>query len=180
MYGAYGIDETFVSSASAVNLAYQISGVVVDERGNRVWLKGSRASKNQIMAIREASVTEGKDALTVCLDTMLAYEGVARNTEYYLERGETILEILGENLENARILDLTGCGLDAVLYYVNLDIPVLALLEDGSAVLLVGFNESGVGIMNPSTGTIYTMRNSEAVEWFQESGNQFFTYLRAQ
>lgn len=67
-----------------------------------------------------------------------------------------------------------------MLYYVNLDIPVLALLEDGSAVLLVGFNESGVGIMNPSTGTIYTMRNSEAVEWFQESGNQFFTYLRAQ
>ncbi len=180
VYSAYGIDETFVSSESAVNLAYQISGVVVDERGNRVWLKGSRASKNQIMAIREASVTEGKDALTVCLDTMLAYEGVARNTEYYLERGETILEILGENLENARILDLTGCGLDAVLYYVNLDIPVLALLEDGSAVLLVGFNESGVGIMNPSTGTIYTMRNSEAVEWFQESGNQFFTYLRAQ
>ena len=55
VYSAYGIDETFVSSASAVNLAYQISGVVVDERGNRVWLKGSRASKNKIMAISCAS-----------------------------------------------------------------------------------------------------------------------------
>ena len=177
VYSAYGIDEIFVSSASAVNLAYQISGVVIDERGSRIWMRGNRASKNQIMAIKEASVTEEKDALTVCLDTMLAYEGIARNTEYYLERGETILEILGENLEDARILDLKGCGLDAVLYYVNRDIPVLALLEDGSAVLLVGFNETSVGIMDPLKGTIYTMRNSEAAEWFEKNGNQFFTYL---
>lgn len=179
VYGAYGVDGIFVSSASAVNLAYQVSGVVIDEKGSCVWLKGNRAAKNQIMAIKEASTTEGKDALTICLDTMLAYEGIARNTEYFLQRGETILEILEENLEGATVLDLTGCSLDAVLYYVNKDIPVLALLEDRSAVLLVGFNESSVGIMNPTTGTIYTMKTAEAAEWFGENGNQFITYLKA-
>lgn len=178
VYGPYGIDGIFISSASAVNLAYGISGVVTDESGNCVWLRGNRASKNQIMAIREAQVTPEKDALTVCLDTMLAFEGISRNTQYYLQQGDTILEILGENLPDARILDLTGCSLDAVLYYVNRDIPVLALAEDGMAVLLVGFNESSVGLMNPSAGTISTMRNSEAAAWFEENGNQFITYLK--
>ena len=76
-------------------------------------------------------------------------------------------------------MDLAGCSLDAVLYYVNQDIPVLALTEKAGAVLLVGFNEAEVGIMNPATGTIYTMKNSEAAEWFEENGNQFITYLRA-
>ncbi len=108
---------------------------------------------------------------------MLGYEGVVRNTQYHLGRGDTIRDILQESLPDAAILDLAGCSLDAVLYYVNQDIPVLALVGDG-AVLLVGFNEIEVGIMDPSTGTIYTMKNSEAAAWFEESGNQFITYLR--
>ena len=35
-----------------------------------------------------------------------------------------------------------------------------------------------VGIMDPATGDIYTMKNSEASAWFEENGNQFITYLR--
>lgn len=178
VYGAYGVDGIFFSSARAVNLAYESPGVVIDEGGRRIWLRGNRASKNQIMAIKEGEVTPEKDALAVCLDTMLSYEGITRNTQHYLNRGETILEILEENLTDAVVLDLTGCSLDAVLYYVNQDIPVLALTEKNGAVLLVGFNEAEVGIMDPLQGTIYTLKNSEAAEWFQENGNQFITYLR--
>ena len=74
------------------------------------------------------------------------------------------------------VLDHTFCSLDEVLYFVNRDIPVLALLEDGSGVLLVGFNETSVGIMNPQTGTIYRMGMNDAKNWFEENGNQFITY----
>ena len=178
VYGAYGVDGIFFSSARAVGLAYDSSGVVIDEDGRRIWLRGNRASKNQIMAIKEAEATPEKDALAVCLDTMLSYEGITRNTQHYLNRGETILEILEENLAQAEVLDLTGCSLDAVLYYVNQDIPVLALTEKNGAVLLIGFNEVEVGILDPLQGTIYTMKNSDAAKWFQENGNQFITYLR--
>lgn len=178
VYGAYGVDGIFYSSGRAVDLAYGVFGVVIDEDGRQIWRRGNRAAKNQIMAIKEAEATPEKPALPICLDTMLAYEGVGRNTQFYLERGETVLEILQDSLSDAVILDLTGCSLDAVLYYVNQDIPVLALTENGGAVLLVGFNELEVGIMDPSTGTIYTKKNSEAAEWFGENGNQFITYLR--
>lgn len=178
VYGAYGVEGIFCSPANAVQLADAQAGVVVNGSGSCIWMKGNRVARNQIMAIKESQATEEKSALAVCLDTLLAYEGISRNTQNFLDRGEKVAEILEENLEGAEIFDLTGCSLDAVLYYVNQDRPVLALLEDGAAVLLVGFNEREVGIMDPQTGTIYRQKLTAAAEWFEENGNQFFTYGR--
>lgn len=177
VYGPYGIEGSFVSTASAVNLANSVSGVVVDARGNSIWKRGNRAAKNQIMAIKAAQVSEDRGALALCLDTMLAYEGISRSTQRFLDRGENIIQILEESLDGT-VLDLSGCSLEAALYYVNLDIPVLALMEDGSAVLLVGFNEYNLGYLNPLTGAIEMMGLDNAVEWLERNGNQFITYLR--
>ena len=88
------------------------------------------------------------------------------------------MEILEDNLEDARILDLKGCNLDALLYYTNRDIPVLALLENGEAVLVTGFNEYNVVIMEPATGTLYKKGINDSTEWFEENGNCFITYVR--
>lgn len=178
VYGPYGVDGIFTSPAGAVNLAYNISGVVVDGRGECIWLKGNRVSRNQIMAIKEAAVTEEKDSLAVCLDTIFKFEGLVRNSEYLLGQGQTVMEILEDNLEDAQILNLTGCKLDALLYYVNQDIPVLALLENGEAVLITGFNEYNVVILEPSTGRLYKKGINDSTEWFEENGNCFITYVR--
>lgn len=178
VYGPYGVDGIFAAPADAVNLAYSISGVVVDESGDCIWLRGNRATKNQIMAIKENAVTEEKNSLAVCLDTIFKYEGLVRNSEYLLAQGSTVMEILEDNLEDARILDLTGCNLDAMLYYVNQDIPVLTLLQDGKAVLITGFNEYNVVIMEPDTGTLYKKGMNDSAEWFAENGNGFITYVK--
>lgn len=151
---------------------------MVNDKGEYVWRKGNRSVKNQIMKIESASVTEEKASLAVCLDTMLKFEGIMKNTEYLLSQGETILSILGDNLPEAHILDLSGCSMDSVLYYVNQDIPVLALLNDGNAVLIVGFNELNTVIMDPVTGTIYKKGMNDLKEWFERNGNRFITYIK--
>ena len=178
VYGAYGVEGIYSSPAKAVDLANSISGVVVNQDGKFVWIKGNRVLRNQIMAITENKVTEEKDSLAICLDTMLKYEGMIRNSDYLLAQGQTVMEILQENLEDAQILDLTGCSLDTVLYYVNRDIPVLALLNDGNAVLITGFNEYNIVVMNPSTGTLAKQGINDSTEWFRENGNHFVTYIR--
>ena len=178
MYGNYGVDGIYTSPAKAVNQAYDVSGVVVDNSGKCIWLKGNRVARNQIMAIREASVTEDKNSLAVCLDTIFSFEGLVRNSEYLLTQGKTVPEILEDNLEDVRVLDMTGCSLDAMLYYVNRDIPILALLENGEAVLITGFNEYNVVIMEPSAGKLYKKGMNDSAEWFKENGNCFITYIR--
>ena len=178
VYNAYGVQGIYSAPGKAVKEAYDSSGVVTNDRGITVWLKGNRVSRNQIMAIKEESVTDQKNSLTVCLDNILRHAGITRNTEYDLAQGKTAIQILEENMTGVQVLDLSGCSLDAVLYYVNQDIPVLAILEDGEAVLVTGFNEFNVVIMEPSTGKLYKKGMNDATTWFAENGNHFISYMK--
>jgi len=178
VYNAYGVQGIYSAPGKAVKEAYDSAGVVANDRGITVWLKGNRVSRNQIMAIKEESVTDQKNSLTVCLDNILRHAGITRNTEYDLAQGKTAIQILEENMIGVQVLDLSGCSLDAVLYYVNQDIPVLAILEDGEAVLVTGFNEFNVVIMEPSTGKLYKKGMNDATTWFAENGNHFISYMK--
>ena len=180
VYSAYGVQGIYSAPGKAVKEAYDTSGIVTNDRGIVVWLKGSRVSRNQIMAIKEESVTEQKNSLTVCLDNILRHAGITRNTEYDLAQGKTAIEILSENMTGVQVMDLSGCSLDAVLYYVNQDIPVLAILDNGEAVLVTGFNEFNVVIMEPSTGRLYKKGMNDATTWFEENGNHFITYMKTE
>ena len=178
VYGKNGIEGVYVNAGKAVDLAYRISGVVVDDDGEYIWRRVTRSTRNQIMAITEDEMSETRSSLAVCLDTVLRFEGISRNTERLLGRGESVFSILGSDLQKCTILDLSGCSLDSVLYYVNMDIPVLALLDDGNAVLIVGFNELNIVVMDPMTGTLYKKGMNDSTEWLNENGNRFIAYVR--
>ena len=61
---------------------------------------------------------------------------------------------------------------------MNKDIPVLATLQDGNAVLIVGFNELNIVVMDPQTGTLYKKGMNDSTQWLSDNGNQFVTYVR--
>ncbi len=178
VYGKNGIEGIYANPGKAVDLAYRLAGVVVDDDGEYIWRRVTRSTRNQIMAITEDEMSETRSSLAVCLDTILKFEGISRNTERLLNRGDTVFSILESDLQDCTVLDLSGCSLDAVLYYVNQDIPVLALLDDGNAVLIVGFNELNTVVMDPVTGTLYKKGMNDSTEWLKENGNRFITYVR--
>lgn len=178
VYGPRGVEKITSSSAEAVKQAYEISGSVVDEDGRYVWKKGTIYSKNQIMAITGNKKDKENSSLAVCMDTILEFEGISRKTQPLLDLGEDVIQILNKSLREERILDLRGCSLDTVLYYLDQDIPVLALMENQDAYLIVGFNEQNVVLMNPKTGTVYKKGINDSREMFEENNNQFITYMR--
>ena len=176
VYGKDGIEAIYTRPSTAINQAFSISGVVLNDNGKYVWQKGNLVTKNQIMKIQEAKAEES--SIATCLDTILSFEGISRNCARLLEEGGTVYSILSDNLENAQVLMLNGCSLESVLYYVNKDIPVMAMLDDGNAVLIIGFNELNTVIMDPQTGTIYKKGMNDSTAWFEESGNSFITYVK--
>ena len=105
VYNAYGVQGIYSAPGKAVKEAYDSAGVVANDRGITVWLKGNRVSRNQIMAIKEESVTDQKNSLTVCLDNILRHAGITRNTEYDLAQGKTAIQILEEKYDRR-----TGTG----------------------------------------------------------------------
>lgn len=178
VYGKEGIMGTFTHSSDAINLAYEKSGTVINENGDYIWKKTSRSTRNQIMAIKGNMKEENTSALAVCLNTILSFAGISRNTQSMLDNGMTVTEILQESMTNTQVLELSGVSLDAVLYYVNQDIPVLVTLDNDDAMLVIGFNELNVVVMNPNSGTVYKIGMKDATQMFEKYGNLFVTYLR--
>ena len=178
VYGFGGVEKITSSSAEAVSLAYKLSGSVVDEGGNYIWKKGTVYNKNQIMAITGTKKDNETSSLAVCLDTILTLEGISQKTQPMLDLGKDAMNILKTSLRKERILDLGGCPLDAVLYYLDQDIPVLALMNNREAYLITGFNEYNVVLMDPKSGMVYKKGMNDSREMFEENGNQFITYMR--
>ncbi len=178
VYDEYGIREIALRENDAILLAEELAGRVYNDSGECIWEKSNRVAVNQIMKISEDIISEERGSVAVCLDTILKYEGISRNSAVLLKNGETMLSILQENLSEAQILDLSGCSLSSVLYYVGRDIPVLALLNDGNAVLIVGYNELNTVIFNPLSGQIKKMGMNDSVDFFEANGNSFFTYVK--
>ncbi len=177
VYGDGEIVGIYDKVAKAVDSAYAIRGTVTDLSGNEIYRRGETVARNQIMAITESSVTENKNSLAVCLDAMLKFQGISRNTEYTLSTGASVSDILNANLSDAYVLNLTGCTMDMMLYYVNKDIPVLALMNNGDAMLIIGFNEQNIVVMDPVRGEIYKIGRNDAREMFEANGNRFMTYV---
>lgn len=175
VYGPYGVEGICQLAGNAVNLAAEISGVVVSDRGGIVWQKGNLSSRNQILSIKEPEKATMEESLAVCLDAMLAQRGVTVSSAQLLESGYSPMEIM-EKVTTMSPADMTGCTMEAMLYFVNGDVPVLGILQE-EAVLITGFNESQVVIFQPSSGKLAKMGRKDADKWFSENGNCFLTFL---
>ncbi len=178
VYSGGEISGVYTNPGDAIRQAYPVAGSVINSEGEYVWIKGNLVSRNQIMKITGTKMDEETSSLAVCLETVLSFEGYSRDAQILLDKGYSAVEILEEAMDGAEILELQGCTLDSVLYYVNQDIPVLFIGDDGEAVLIVGFNDLNTVWMNPENGRVYKVGMNDSKEFFEENGNNFIAYLR--
>ena len=178
VYGLNGIVTSYIKASDAVKLAQEISGVVLGKDGQYLWRKVTRRNINQILSIEAAEVMEEQTTMSVCLDTILKLEGVIRNTALMLNEGENAMSVLKECLPDYTIMDLSGCKLESMLYYINLDIPVLVITPQEEALIIVGYNTTQLALMDPAKGTIYKESTSKLTEKFENEGYRFITYMK--
>ncbi len=183
-YYVYDLDgdvRVYSDPSSAVLDAYNAPGVVMGDNNRYVWVKGNLSRSNQIMAItRNAESYDNmtsNSSVAVCLDLILQFNGTNRDVEGMLESGAGAMNILQSSLAEAKVLDLDKCPLSAMLYYVNQDIPVMALLNNGDAMLILGFNELNTVLLDPKTGQVYKYGMNDSEELFENNGNHFITYI---
>ena len=177
VYAAGEIEGVYTNPGEAIRVAYPLSGSVLDGDGDYVWIKGNLLTRNQIMKITGTKMDSETSSLAVCLETILSFEGYSRDAQEMIDQGYNAIEILETAMPEAQILELQGCTLDSVLYYVNQDIPVLFIGDDEEAVLIVGFNELNTVWMNPQNGRVYKVGMNDSKKYFEENGNNFVAYL---
>ena len=171
VYALGGLSGIYGQETDAFQKAYETSGFALTGNGEYIYRRTVLAVKNQIMAIRE---TESADSVRECLKTVLSFEG---GRLAVLDTAIVPSQALKDGLPEARVLDLTGCPLSGMEFFLNQDIPVMAFVG-GEAVLLTGFNETEYVVMDPLAGTLEKHKKTELAQLFGAYGNRFLTYIR--
>lgn len=157
--------------------ASALEGYALDENGATIWKKAATVTKNQIMAIELESATPERSSKEICLDIMLRQIGSPKDVAAELTEGKSCQQILSAEGEYV-FMDVTGSSLENLLHYTNQDIPIMVLYEDGEAILITGFNQFNIVVMDPVAEKLGYMSRSDAAEMLETTNNQVFTYYK--
>ncbi len=74
-------------------------------------------------------------------------------------------------------VNLTGCTVDEILYFVSSEKPVIAMESSGHAVLIIGYDSSSVTWMDPATHRKRKVSLNQAEHMFKQAGYVFVSYV---
>lgn len=169
---------TSESVTEAIKVANEKMGVVISDSQQYIWKRSRKAQQGKLPDIVVGVEDVNAGSIAQCINAMLEKEGINISVSALIAGGETPKNILKNTMKDARILDLTGCNIEEILYYVSCGNPVFAMTGSSDAVLLVGYDANNVIIFNPLENTADRQSIIEAGEIFAGAGNVFFTYLR--
>lgn len=161
----------------AVVKANEKMGVVIGDDLRYVWKRSRKASVAPFSDITVGAEDQNADSIVQCMNAMLEKEGININVGALIAEGETPKDILKNTMKDVKVLDLSGCSVDEILYYVSCQSPVFAMTGAKSAVLVIGYDSNNISVFDPELGTVYRHSIAEADEMFANAGNVFFTYL---
>ncbi len=168
------ISGIYSSLSGAIEKADEDAGVVVFDVNKYAWAKTGKESEKSI-PLEEISEFTG-NSLYDCLSAMLEYTGKKADIKGDVERGVSPIEILQDNMD-AEILNLEGCTLDEVLYYVSSDRLVLAPSRV-QTLLITGYDTKNIEVLNPAEESVHKIGLNDAKELFESRGNEFISYVR--
>ena len=182
VYSKGEIVAVYTDASDAVYTAEEVKGTVVDKKCSYIWKSNDRKPKYTIPDIEPAQaqdeVPTARSTLAVCLEEMMKTAGVYIDATELLSEGRSTLDIMKENMTDTTALALLGCSTDAMMYYVSIGSPVIAIVEDDMAVLIIGYDNKNLVIYDPGEGTVSKKGIKDSTEWFAKNGNRFLTYAR--
>ena len=162
---------------SAIIAADEQMGIVVDSKQRYIWKRGKISIKSPIRNITVGSSDKEANSSAQALSAMLVLQGETIEVNQMLAQGQTPLSILSGALKDCTVLDLSGCSLSEVLYYVSLGEPVYARTGENAAVLIIGYDALNITVFNPETGENQKIGMNDATALFEGQGNVFISYL---
>lgn len=152
-YLVYGYGELrgiFDKAGEAVRQADEYNGVVVSETQEYIWERGNRDLRYSIT---------GKNTYI---------EGI----RVKLRAGTPPVEALG-GTDGGSVLDLTGCTPEQLMYIINQDKPVIAMVNASKALILVGYTENRIIYIDADSGERKTVRPEKVEEMTEKSRHTY-------
>ena len=152
-------------------------GLVIDNKQRYIWNRGKKSYVNAFNDIEASASDRSSNTSAGCISAILQREGRSGEVHALLNRGETPMSVLSTSLKDKLVLDLTGCNLSEVLYYVSQGTPVYARTGDDAALLIIGYDAANIIVYHADTDTYTKMSTDNATQLFEGAGNVFISYV---
>ncbi len=187
VYAKGGLAGIYTVASEAVEEASGMSGVVTNKKMAYIWESGNRKQSTKLtdleVTVKDENSEEEEEtdensissAYVRCIDTMLQSGGVYKSSEEEI-RTKSLVRVLSDNMD-ADVLDLSGCSLSDVLYYVSNGTPVMAMTGEGNAVIIMGYDSKNTILYDPKQERVYKFGMNDSKYLFEKAGNRFITYV---
>lgn len=181
-YYAYAFDGSFLGAYPKANEAileaYEAMGCVVDSSQDYIWRRGARRTRVELTGLENPQQSPDESSLQAALEILLGTHKIYSDVEAYLAEGYTPYEILEEQ-SNGRVLDLSGCSVSMIQYYISQGYPVLAMQGGNAAELITGYDQQNIIVTDPLTGESSRRGLNDSTQAYEELGNLFLVCLPA-
>lgn len=160
---AYGtIVQLTKELGEAILVADETTGSVIGSSGSVIWSRGVKAASAGLREIVPVLTRNAGNSLMACVKMLLNYCNVEADLLQYRTEEGLLTEWLSQYLRS-QVIKLNGVTLDEALYYVYLQNPLIAVNGYGEAILITGYDKTGVNIIEPNSGrkTKYSMKEAE-------------------
>lgn len=173
--------DAYASPSKAIVAAEEAMGVVVNEDNQLVYERAGKLNANSVGSISYVSAGDGGNSKGACIAMVLKFQHLSANAKKLSSSSKSAYSLLKEKMgEDINVLNLKGCTLDEVLYFVSNEQPVLALTSGENMVVITEYSiiENTVTYYNPSIGQTETKSITVADEMFEAAGNVFVSYVK--
>lgn len=178
VYAEGVITESFQSPNKAIMAAEESMGAVINNKNQVVYERAGKYKNNAIGNIESVTMGGGTNTKGACLSMVLKYNHVSCDSKKLSESDKSVYSLLKANMdETSDVVNLKGCTLDEVLYFVSGGRPVIALTENNTFVVITEYTETSVTYIDPVTGKSKTVGMKAGENMFEKSGNTFVSYV---
>lgn len=175
VYAVGEITASFESIGSAIREADRQMGVVVSSNHQVVWERSGSFLQNSIGGIEMTRSGGGVSNLTACAYMVLMQNHAGVALSELTKSEKPLYNMLADYME--RPVNLKGCTLEQVLYFVSNNKSVIAMLSDKKAVVIAGYTTTKLYLLDPDSGKQLTVSRTEYEKKFKAAGNRFISYM---
>lgn len=151
VFGTGEVAGIYDKASYAIASADALCGVVITTDQKYVWVRGNRDLEYQT-GFAPFTIPAGKTSYEACEEQLAQFNGTK--------------------------VDLTGCNVSQVCYLINQGIPVIAMTDANTAILLTGYTETAITYIDPASGSQNTISVDDMTNMVAGSGNTFVGYIR--
>lgn len=151
VYAGGALHSIHTKVAEAITTAEESMGIVLNSRQQYIWERGNQKDREELNVMDIPA-----EILAAPLDEAALKKDMG---------------------EDYTVLNLSGCSLSSILYFVNMQRGVIARKPTGESVVIVGYDPYNTYLYDPATQQTAPFGIQDSTNLFQEGGNVFYGYI---